>query len=64
MIFLANKKLEKKKDSQLASIRSNHDIEYKNSIFFKYCVSHGINRNFSTSKTPQQNGVVKRKIGL
>jgi transposase InsO family protein len=26
-----------------------------------FCENHGIRRNFSTARTPQQNGVVERK---
>jgi len=28
--------------------------------FFNFCDQHGIKRHFSTTRTPQQNGVVER----
>ena len=42
-------------------IRSDHEKEFENSIFTKFCNKHGIYHEFSTSKTPQQNGVEEGK---
>ena len=49
------------KNTTILSIRSDHGMEFKNSLFKKFCSKHGINHKFSTPRTPQQNGVVKRK---
>ena len=40
-------------------------IKYKNVVIIKfmdYCNEHGISHNFYAPRTPQQNGVVERKI--
>ena len=42
-------------------ICSDHGIEFQNSDFSTFCTQHGIKHEFSTPKTPQQNGVVERK---
>ena len=46
---------------KLSSIRSDHGTKFENSMFLDYCREHGVSHNFSTPRTPQQNGVVKRK---
>ncbi|XP_070018048.1 uncharacterized protein [Nicotiana sylvestris] len=55
------RKIQKKLGNQLASIRSDHGTEFKNSKFAKFCDKYGIDHNFSSPRTPQQNGVVERK---
>ena len=50
-----------KKGTCISSIRSDHWGEFKNDLFEKFCEGNGIHHNFSTPRTPQQNGVVKRK---
>ncbi|XP_070008199.1 uncharacterized protein [Nicotiana sylvestris] len=47
--------------NQLASIRSDHGTEFKNSKFVEFCDKNGIDHNFSAPRIPQQNGVVERK---
>ena len=42
-------------------IRTDHGRKFKNSEFANFCDEQGIRHEFSTSKTPQQNGVVKIK---
>ena len=39
-------------------IRSNHGKEFGNAKFKAFCNEHDIKKEFSTPKTPQQNGVV------
>jgi len=34
---------------------------FKNENFDRFCEKHGIIHSYSSSKTPQQNGVVERK---
>ena len=42
-------------------IRIDHGKKFKNSEFANFCDEQGIRHEFSAQKTPQQNGVVKRK---
>jgi len=63
--FHAFKKLAKiiqnKKNVNIASIRSDHGGEFENKDFELFFDENGIQHNFSTPRTPQQNGVVERK---
>jgi len=43
------------------SIKSDHGREFQNEKFNRFCSKLGIEYNFSTPRTPQQNGVVERK---
>ena len=45
----------------IVKIRSVHGKEFENAKFVAFCNEHGIKKEFSTSKTPHQNGVVERK---
>ena len=47
--------------SKLRAIRSDNGLEFVNSEFNEYCREKGIEHNFSSARTPQQNGVVERK---
>jgi hypothetical protein len=42
-------------------IRSDHGREFENVKFEEFCHSYGIQQEFSSPITPQQNGVVERK---
>jgi len=42
-------------------IRSDHGREFENACFANFCNSYGISHEFSSPRTPQQNGVVERK---
>ncbi|XP_049410536.1 uncharacterized protein LOC125873707 [Solanum stenotomum] len=42
-------------------IRSHHGTEFENAQIEGFCAENGIQHNFSTPRTPQQNGVVDRK---
>ena len=42
-------------------MRSHRGGEYKSNELLDYCRDHGINKQFTTSYTPQQNGVAERK---
>ena len=55
------KRLQKEKGVPIVKIRSDHSKEFKNARFESFCEKNGIKREFSASKTPQQNGVVERK---
>ena len=57
-------KIQNEKTSHIKSIkkiRSDHGKEFENASFEKFCNSLGISHEFSAPRTPQQNGVVKRK---
>ena len=54
-------KVQNEKGFTITCIRSDHGKEFENIDFEDYFHEHGINHNFSTPRTPQQNGVVKRK---
>jgi transposase InsO family protein len=42
-------------------IRSDHGREFENTKFEEFCHSYGIQQEFSSPITPQQNEVVERK---
>ncbi|GKB16370.1 retrovirus-related pol polyprotein from transposon TNT 1-94 [Tanacetum coccineum] len=46
----------------IVSIRTDHGREFDNEVQFgEFCNANGITHNFSAPRTPQSNGVVKRK---
>jgi len=53
------KSVQIKQGSCIYSIRSDHDTDFKNGEFQMFCKSKGIHHNLSSSRTPQQNGVVE-----
>jgi len=55
------RRLQKTKDNNIGSIRSDHEGEFQNEKFSKFCEKMGILHNFFVPRTPQQNGVVERK---
>ena len=55
------KKVQNEKCLTLINVRSDHGGEFENHDFESFCNEHGYGHNFSTSRTPQQNGVVERK---
>ena len=55
------KKLQNEKGVPIVKIKSDHGKEFENAKFEAFCNEHGIKKEFSTPKTPQQNGVVERK---
>ena len=50
-----------KLDSKIKWLRSDNGEELTSKEFMDYCSNHGIKRQFSVARTPQQNGVVERK---
>nr|GEU66370.1 hypothetical protein [Tanacetum cinerariifolium] len=53
--------LENQLSLKVKVIRSDNGTEFKNSDLNQFCGLKGINREFSVPKTPQQNGIAKRK---
>ena len=58
------KKIQNEKGLTLVNIRSDHGGEFENHSFELFCNENGYSHNFSAPRTPQQNGVVERKIVL
>ena len=46
---------------KILKVRSDHGGEFENELFELFCEKHGIIHEFSSARTPQQNGVVERK---
>ena len=55
------KRLQNEKGVPIVRIRSDHGKEFENAKFEAFCNEYGIKKEFSATKTPQQNGVVERK---
>ncbi|KAH9697997.1 hypothetical protein KPL71_023833 [Citrus sinensis] len=73
VLFLANKddaidafrifykKVQNKKGYSISCIKSDHGGKFENHAFETFCNDFGIEHQFSSPRTPQQNGVVERK---
>ena len=59
MIHLC-KKLQVEKSTLITRIRSDHGREFENTKLATFCNDQGTYQKFSSPKTPQQNGIVKR----
>jgi len=46
---------------KILKVRSDHSGEFENEPFETFCEKHGFINEFSSPRTPQQNGVVERK---
>jgi transposase InsO family protein len=53
--------VENEMDSRIKCLRSDNGGEFTSKEFMDYCSNHGIKRQFSVARTPQQNGVVEIK---
>ena len=60
MIHLC-KKLQVEKDTIIARIKSDHGREFENTKLAIFCNDQGTHQEFSSPKTPQQNGIVEQK---
>ncbi|KAJ9561577.1 hypothetical protein OSB04_006737 [Centaurea solstitialis] len=60
-IILFVRKMEKLNNLTVRSIRSDHGTEFKNSTLESFFEQKGISQNFSSVRTPQQNGVAERR---
>ena len=54
--------VETQRSASIVSVRSGRGGEFVNAKFENFCSTHGYTHNFSSPRTPQQNGVVERKI--
>ena len=59
MVFI--RKIEVLNNIKVRSIRSDHGTEFKNSTLINFFDEKGISHNFSSVRTPQQNGVAERR---
>ena len=55
------KKIELKHKHKVCQLRSDNGTEFQNATLEKFCADTGISQNFSSARTPEQNGVVERK---
>jgi len=53
--------IQSEKEMKILKVRSDHGGEFENEPFEAFCEKHGIIHEFSSPRTPQQNGVVERK---
>jgi transposase InsO family protein len=53
--------VETEMDLKIKCLRSDNGGEFTSKEFMDLCGEHGIKRQFSAARTPQQNGVVERK---
>ncbi|KAJ9546782.1 hypothetical protein OSB04_019325 [Centaurea solstitialis] len=60
-IILFVRKMERLNNLTVRSIRSDHGTEFKNSTLETFFEHKGISQNFSSVRTPQQNGVAERR---
>ena len=49
------------KELKILKVRSDHGGEFENEPFETFCEKYGTVHEFSSPRTPQQNGVLKRK---
>ncbi|GJX24978.1 retrovirus-related pol polyprotein from transposon TNT 1-94 [Tanacetum coccineum] len=55
------KEIENLVDKKVKIIRSDNGTEFKNKVLDDLCREKGIKREYSVARTPQQNGVTKRR---
>ncbi|GKB83846.1 putative ribonuclease H-like domain-containing protein [Tanacetum coccineum] len=55
------KEIENLVDKKVKIIRSDNGTEFKNKVMDDFCREKGIKREYSVAKTPQQNGVAKKR---
>jgi transposase InsO family protein len=53
--------VENVKENQIKVLRSGRGREFLSNKFKTFCENHGINKQLTTTHTPHQNGVAKRK---
>jgi len=53
--------VQSEKELKILKVRSDHGGEFENEPFEIFCEKHGIIHEFSSPRTPQQNGVIERK---
>lgn len=61
VFYIFCKRVQNEKRVCITSIQSDNGGEFKNESFQRFNKDNGIHHNFSTPRTPQQNGVIERK---
>ncbi|GKA05736.1 putative ribonuclease H-like domain-containing protein [Tanacetum coccineum] len=56
--------IENQLNKKVKGIRCDNGTEFKNAKLIELCGEKGIKRDYSNPRTPQQNGVAERNIGL
>jgi transposase InsO family protein len=51
-------------ETKMKRVRNDHGTEFKNTNIEEFLNEEGIGHEFSVAYTPQQNGIVERKIKL
>ena len=54
--------VEKQSGHYIKILRTDRGREFASNNFLSFCKTNGIKRQFTTSYTPQQNGIAERKI--
>lgn len=62
VLMIFSKMIQTKLNCKIVGIMSDHVTEFENARVENFGVEHIIHHNFSDPRTPQQNGVVERKI--
>ena len=52
---------ENERNRKIKCLRSNNGDEFTSNEFNEFCEKHGIKRQFSAAKIPEQNGVAERR---
>ena len=55
------KQIELKYSRKVCQLRSDNGTEFQNATLESFCTDTGISQNFSSARSPEQNGVVERK---
>ncbi|GKF74529.1 putative ribonuclease H-like domain-containing protein [Tanacetum coccineum] len=55
------RQIENQLNQKVKTIRCDNGTKFKNRDFIEFCGSKGIKREYINARTPQQNGVAKRK---
>ncbi|GKD86241.1 putative ribonuclease H-like domain-containing protein, partial [Tanacetum coccineum] len=55
------KEIENLVDKKAKIIKSDNETKFKNKVMYDFCREKGIKREYSVARTPQQNGVAKRR---
>ncbi|GJT33185.1 retrovirus-related pol polyprotein from transposon TNT 1-94 [Tanacetum coccineum] len=61
MIMSFSRMVENQNDIKVKQIRTDNEVEFRNSELESFCVEKGISQNFSSLYTLKQNGVAERK---
>ncbi|CAI7873251.1 unnamed protein product [Closterium sp. NIES-54] len=52
------------RDSSVLRLHSDRGGEFSSDLLAEFCLNEGIHQSFTLPASPQQNGIVERRIGL